>query len=130
MEDLIAEIINTYGQQLWTAVVVLVVTGFVLTMIKNFINDLVNYFKARMSDIGFGQRIYFGGQIYLVEKITFRHIRARDDKKIIYVPIGSYLSGVREYPINRHDDFDESKYHEKPWDGKTERRQSQKEEDK
>lgn len=117
MEDLIAEIITTYGQQLWIAFVILVITGFVLSMIRSFIEDLVGYFKARMSDIGFGQRIYFGGQIYIVEKITFHYIRAKDDKKVIYIPIRIYLEGVREYPMNRYDDFDEQKYHEKPWDG-------------
>lgn len=125
MEELLAEIINTYGQQLWLAFVTLVITGFILTMIKSFIADLVNYFRARMSDIGFGQRIYYGNQIYIVDKVEFRHILAHDDKKIIYIPIGTYLSGTIEYPINRHDDFDETKYHGKPWDGVKDRRKEE-----
>lgn len=127
MEDLIVEIINKYGQQLWMAFITLVITGFILTVLRSFVSDLVYYFKARMSDIGSGQRIYFDGQIYAVVRIEFRHIVARDDRKTIFIPINKYIDGVREYPINRYDDFDESKYHEKPWDGVKERRGTTKE---
>lgn len=122
MEELITEIIDIYGSQIWWAFVTLVTTGFIMKLAYQFITDLVNYFRARMSDIGFGQRIYFGDQIFIVDRITFRHIIAHDDKKIIHIPIDKYLAGVMEYPINRHDDFDERKYHERPWDGKNERR--------
>ncbi len=122
MEDIIAEIIDTYGAQLWWAFVTLVVTGFILSLIKTFISDLVNYFKAMMSDIGRGQRIYYRGEIFEIDKITFKHIEAHDDKKYILIPIGSYLGSTREYPKGRHDDFDEKKYHEKAWDGAKERR--------
>ena len=124
MEDIIANIINEYGQQLLSAFVVLVVTGFILSLIRAFISNLVHYFEARIGDIGTGQRIYIKDQIYVVDRITFKHIIARDDRKIIHVPINVYLNGIREYPINRFDDFDEEKYHEKPWDGSTERRES------
>ena len=43
-------------------------------------------------------------------------------KKTIYIPIVKYLNGVQEFPHPRYDDFDEEKYHEKPWNGETERR--------
>lgn len=127
VEQTIATIIEQYGKQLWLGFVTLVVTGFVLTLIRNFIQDLVHYFKARMSDIGYGQRIYWHGQIYIVTNITFKNIIIKDDKKIIRIPINTYINGVIEFPVHRFDDFDEEKYHEGPWNGKTERRKSDKE---
>ena len=125
MEELIAEMINNYGQQIWLAFVTLVITGFVMIMIKNLINDLVYYYRARMSDIGRGQRIYFDKEILVINRIRFRHIEAYDDKKTILIPIRSFIDGVREYPKNRYDDFDEKKYFEQPWDGKEDRRKEE-----
>jgi len=122
MEQIITNIINQYGAELWLTFVTMVITGFILILIKGFIQDLVKYYKARMSDIGYGQRIFWNNQIYIVDRISFRHVIAKDDKRIIHIPIGSYMAGVREYPLNRHDDFDEEKYFEKPWDGSKERR--------
>jgi len=122
VDQIVAVIIQEYGAQLWIGFVTLVVTGFVMLLIKQFISNLANYFRAKMSDIGYGQRIYWNNQIYLVEEITFRYIVAKDDMRIIHIPIDTYLSGVKQYPLHRHDDFNEEKYHEKPWDGRIERR--------
>jgi hypothetical protein len=122
MEEIIAAIIKDYGGQIWLGFVTLVITGFVMLLLKQFIENLVNYFRARMSDIGFGQRIYWEGQIYVVDRTTFKHIVVKDDCKVVHIPIDKYLEGAREYPLNRFDDFDERKYHQKPWDGRTERR--------
>ena len=122
MEQVISDIINQFGEQLWLAFVTLVVTGFILILVKGFIQNLADYFKAKMSDIGYGQRIYWKNEIYIVDRITFKHIVVKDDKRIIHIPIEIYISGPREYPLTRYDDFDEIKYHEKPWDGAKERR--------
>jgi len=56
-DQIVAEIIQQYGTQLWLSFVTLVVTGFILTLLRNFVQDVVYYFRARMSDIGYGQRI-------------------------------------------------------------------------
>jgi hypothetical protein len=122
MEELIATIVSEYGAQIWFAFITFVITGFVLTLMKNLVQDLVYYYRARMSDIGRGQRIYFRGEIFQIDKITYRYIEAHDDRRFVLIPIKDYMEGVREYPIGRHDDFDEDKYHQKPWDGQTERR--------
>jgi len=122
VEELINTIFQEYGQQIWFTFVTFVITGFILIMMKNLVNDLVNYFRARMSDIGRGQRIYFKGEILVIDRITFKFIEAHDDKRTIQIPIDSYINGVREYPNPRYDDFDENKYFQKPWDGKSERR--------
>jgi len=122
MEELITTILNNYGQQLWFGFITLFVTGFIMILIRQLIANTANYFRARMSDIGFGQRIYWDNQIYMVEKITFRHIVARDDKRIVLIPIDIYMGGVKYYPLHRFDDFDEEKYHQKPWDGLKDRR--------
>lgn len=124
VEEIIQTIINDYSRELWLGFVTLVATGFALTLIRDFIKDLVYYVRARMSDIGYGQRIYYHGQIFIVDKIKFQHIVAHDDKKRILIPISRYMEGAIEYPNHRHDDFDENKYHERPWDGVTERRQN------
>lgn len=123
VEQIIATIIQEYGIQLWIGFITLIITGFVMLLVKQFITNLANYFRARMSDIGYGQRIYWDNQIYLVERINFRHIVAKDDKRIIHIPIDIYMNHVRQYPLHRYDDFDEEKYHQRPWDGKTERRE-------
>lgn len=122
VETVIETIINDYGSELWRAFVVLLITGFVMSLIKDLIVDTVFYFKARMSDIGFGQRIYWSGEIFIVDKISFKYIVAHDDKKHILIPTRRYMTGVIEYPKHRHDDFDETKYHQPPWDGVTDRR--------
>lgn len=124
MEELIASIISDYGAQIWIGFVTLFVTGFVMLFVKQLISDFALYIRARMGDIGEGQRIYWDGEIIIVDAIKFRHIKAHDDKKVYYIPIKSYIGGVVAYPKPRFDDFDEEKYHQKPWDGVTERRHS------
>ena len=128
-EELIATIFAEYGQQIWLTFVTFVATGFIMIMLKNLILDLNNYFRARMSDIGRGQRIYFQKEIFVIDKIRFRHIEAHDDQKEILIPINKYMADVRIYPKNRYDDFDEKKYFQKPWDGKTDRRKDLEERD-
>jgi len=124
-EELIATLFSEYGQEVWLAFITFVATGFVMIMLKNFILDLVNYFRARMSDVGYGQRIYWRGEIFVVDSVKFQHIVAHDDKKKILIPISNFLGGVKEYPHHRYDDFDEKKYHHPRWDGKTERRKGE-----
>lgn len=121
-DQVVAEIIQEYGTQLWLSFVTLVVTGFILTLLRDFVQDVVYYFRARMSDIGYGQRIYWHDQIYIVQEIRFKYITIKDDKKIIRIPIKTYITGTVEYPLHRYDDFNEEKYHQPPWDGVTERR--------
>jgi hypothetical protein len=125
MEETIRTIIEEFGRELWLGFITLVITGFILTIIKDLIKDLVFFFRARMSDIGYGQRIYYSGQIFIVDKISFKHIIAHDDKKRIMIPINKYIEGTIEYPNHRYDDFDEKNYHQPPWDGVTERRKDE-----
>jgi hypothetical protein len=122
IEETIQEIIDEFGKDIWLGFITLVITGFILSQIKDFITNLSNYFKARLSDIGKGQRIYHNNNIFVIDRILFKYIVAHDDKKTIYIPIVKYLNGVQEFPHPRYDDFDEEKYHEKPWNGETERR--------
>lgn len=103
MEAAIAEIIATYGAQLWMSFVTLVITGFVLTMCRNFVQDVVYYFKARISDIGFGQKIYWRGELYLVEKVHFKYITIKNKQKLVRIPIRNYMSSATEFPVY---DFD------------------------
>jgi len=127
IEQITAEIINNYSAQIWISFVTLVVTGLILIVIKNFIQDIFYYIRARMSDIGFGQRILWKGEIFIVQKIHFKYISLTDDKKIVRIPISTYIEGVVEFPIHRFDDFDEKKYFQAVWDGHTERRESRSE---
>ena len=121
-EELITTILNEYGKQIWLSFITFVITGFVLIMLKNLIQDLFNYFRARMSDIGRGQRIFYHNEIFVIDKITFRFIEAHDDQKTLLIPIDKYMKDFRLYPKPRYDDFDETKYFEKEWDGKVDRR--------
>lgn len=122
LEQTIEMIIREFGSTLWIGFITLVITGFVLSSIRSFIDDLIYYFKARFSDIGYGQRVYYQGEIYLVKEVRFKYIVIYDDKKTIRIPTKSYMSGPIAFPQPRYDDFDEEKYHEPPWDGATERR--------
>lgn len=123
IETVIEEIIANYWSTFWVGFVTLVATGFIMSMIRDFISDLVYYYRARMSDIGEGQRVYWHDEIYIVSNIYFKYIKIFDNKKTIRIPIKLYLNGIRAMPNHRHDDFDEEKYHQPPWDGQTERRQ-------
>lgn len=123
LEQLIKEMVNVYGSALWLGFVTMIITAFALLTIKNLVSDLVYYMRARASDIGFGQRIYHDNQIYIVRTIKFKYIIIYDDKKIIRIPIKNYMDGTIVFPVPRYDDFDEKKYHEGPWDRRTERRQ-------
>lgn len=128
-EQIISTIIEEFGTQIWLAFITFVITGFVLTILKDFVSDIVYYYRARMSDIGYGQRIYWRGEIYVVQKIHFKYITIKDDKKTIRIPIKTYISGVVEFPLHRYDDFNEEKYHQKRWDGVTERRRANEDEE-
>ena len=70
-EELISTLLREYGNQILFTFITLVITGFILTVLRNFIQDLVNYFRARMSDIGRGQRIYLNNEILVIEKNHF-----------------------------------------------------------
>lgn len=122
IEQTIQTIIEEYGSTIWIGFVTLVVTGFALTTLKGFVEDLVYYFRARLSDIGYSQRIYYNNEIYLVRSIHFKFIVIYDDKKVIRIPTKLYMNGPIIFPQPRYDDFNEKKYHEPPWDGATERR--------
>ena len=124
-EEVIGAIINDYSHQIWLSFITFMITGFILILLKNLIQDLVNYLKARLSDIGKGQRIYYNNNIFVIDRIMFKHIVAHDDKKTIYIPISKYLNNVQEFPHPRYDDFNEEKYFQKPWDGITERRKKE-----
>lgn len=97
----VEQILSEYGTSLWATFVSFVITGFILLLLKELVADVVYYYKARMSDIGFGQQIYFQGVLYTVKEITFRHIVIYDEEKIIRVPIKTYLSGPVAFPNRR-----------------------------
>jgi hypothetical protein len=122
MEQTIATIISQFGPQIWLAFVTFVVTGFVMIMLKNFVQDLVNYFKVRMSDLGYGAMVIWQGKLKRVAEIKFKKIKLIDDEEIVFVPIVSWLNSAQVYPQPRHDQFDEKRWETKPWDGKIERR--------
>lgn len=122
MESLIGEIIQNYGPQLWLAFASLVATSFMMITIKNFINDLVLYFKVRMSDLGRGAMILWRGKLKMVEKITFKHIEVYDDEEVVLIPIKNWMHSDRVYPKPWDGQFNEEKW--KHWDGKKERRKS------
>lgn len=125
MEQTIAQIINQFGPQIWLAFVTLIVTGFVMMMIKTLISDLVNYYKVRMSDLGYGTMILWQGKLKRVAEIKFKMIKVVDDEEIMFIPVKTWLSSVQIFPQPRHDQFDEKKWETRPWDGKEDRRTGQ-----
>ncbi len=98
MEETINLIISEYSRQLWVGFISLVVTGFIMVSIKDFILDLIYYFSARMSDIGFGQKIFWKGELYNVREIKFKYLVIYDENKIIRIPLKKYLEGIKEFP--------------------------------
>lgn len=91
-------IIEEQGAAIWISFISFIVTGFVLVLLRDFVGDIVLYYKARISDIGFGQQIYYQNAIYIVKEITFRHIIIYDSEKVIRVPIKAYLAGPIAFP--------------------------------
>lgn len=122
IDQTIQAILEEYGPTLWLGFVTLVITGFVLGTLKGFVEDLIYFVRAKMSDIGYSQRIYYNNEIFLVRSIHFKFIVIYDDKKVIRIPTKQYLNGPIIFPQPRYDDFNEKKYHEPPWDGSKERR--------
>ena len=90
-----------------------------MTMIKDFIGDLSNYFAVRMSDIGPDVMVYINGEICRVVSIKFKYLEIDNDKKKMRVPLNIWLKGIQIRPKIQHDAFDESQYGY--WDG-TDRR--------
>lgn len=98
----IEQIVAEYGTAIWMAFVSFVITGFALSTLRTFVQDLVFYVRARMSDIGYGQRIYYRDKLYVVKDITFRYIVLQDNERLIRVPISRYLGGEISFPL-QHD---------------------------
>lgn len=115
MEDTIRAIIEEFGQEIWLGFVVLLITGFVMSLIKDLISDLVNYFKVRMSDIGPDVMIFWGNEVYKVREIKFKYIVVEDNQKKMRIPLSTWLNAVQTRPQTPLNAFDESQY--KPWDG-------------
>lgn len=122
MEELIATIINTYGPQLWLAFVSLIATGFIMMIVKNFISDLVLYYKVRMSDLGKGAMITWRDKLKMVKTIHFKYIEVYDDEEVVYIPIKTWMNADRIYPKPWDGQFAEEKW--KHWDGRSDRRKS------
>ena len=108
METIIKDLINQYMSKLWLNFVVLVVTGFIMLLIKNFIENLVNYYKAKMSDLGRGAMIIWKNEIMMIKAIHFKNIEAYDDKKVIFIPIKSWLQSDKIYPKPEKKEFNEN----------------------
>ncbi len=123
-EETISEIIRGYGSSLWLGFVILTVTGIVTLSIKNLISNIVNYYSTRMSDLGYGTMILWNGKLKRVVEIRFKHIKVVDDEEILFIPIEIWLKSIQSFPQPRNDQFDENKWKEKPWDGRTERRRN------
>ena len=98
LDSIIQEIITKYSEQLIKSFITLVLVGFIMASIKSFISELISYVRARMSDIGYGQKIIWSNEIYIVDKITFKYVVAMNDEKIIHIPISKYMKDVRIYP--------------------------------
>lgn len=107
MEELIATIITTYGSQIWLAFMGFVATGFVMLVLKNFIADLVFYYKVKLSDLGKGAMIIWGNKLKMVKKIHFKYIEVYDDEEVVYIPIKTWLSSDMIYPKPKDEQFNE-----------------------
>jgi hypothetical protein len=101
METTIEQIINDYGLLLWKSFITLVVTSFALLSVKNLVQDLIYYFKARFSDIGYGQVIIWQDSKYVVQSIKFKHIIVTDENVLMRIPIKLFFDSPIIFPNRR-----------------------------
>ena len=123
-DAIIKDIIQNYGVSLWLGFLGVFLTGIIALWIKNLISNVVNYFSTRMSDLGYGTMILWEGKLKRVVEIKFKYIKVIDDEEIKFIPIETWLKSIQSFPQPRMDQFDENKWREHPWDGRTERRKS------
>ena len=119
MEDLISRVITEYGSQIWLTFITLVVTGFIMVIIRDFIKDLVYYFTVRFSDVGPDVMVYINGELCRVIEIKFKYLEIDNNKKKMRVPLDIWLSGIQIRPKIQKDAFDESQYGD--WNGEDRR---------
>lgn len=98
ISKVINDIIVTYSTQIWIAFVSLVVTSLVLVSVKELVQDVIHFWSAKSSDIGYGQRIYWDSEIYIVKKIHFRYIEVYNEKKLVRIPIKLYFQKPIVFP--------------------------------
>lgn len=122
MEQAIQQIIQQFAPQIWLGFVGFLTTGFMMLMLKNLVEDLVNYFKIRMSDLGKGAMIKWKDKLKMVKVIHFKEIEIFDDEEVVYIPIKIWIHSEKVYPKPRADQFNEAGW--KSYDGKIERRQN------
>ena len=103
LSDTISEIIATFGNKIFLAVLTLFLTSLVLSAMKSFVADVIFYIKARMSDIGFGQYVFYQKELYSVRQITFKYLILNDDEKIIRIPLKTYMTGTIIFPRPKHE---------------------------
>jgi hypothetical protein len=113
MEDIIANIITQYGTQIWLSFVSLVGTGFVMNMAKGFVEEFSYYIRARMSDIGYGQLIYWDKTLFYVKSIHFKYILIKDKDKLIRIPIKTYLNNPVSFPLPGEEKLTPEEYEDK-----------------
>ena len=103
IEQTLQAIIEEYAGALWVGFITLVVTGFVLSTIRTLVEDLMYYVRARLSDIGYGQRIYYPnirfGSVYIVKSVEFRYLIVYDDTSLIRIPLKTYMNGPMQFPL-------------------------------
>lgn len=96
--EILQLILNQYGTTIWFSFVVFVITTLIISVVKDFIIDFINYIKVKMSNLGYGAVIIWEGKKKIVEEIKFEKIKVVDDDEIVFIPIKKWIESAQTYP--------------------------------
>ena len=117
MENIIEQIVGSYGTQIWTWIVVFIVTALIIMSFKSFVENLIHYITIRMGSIGYKSYMFYNKEIYIVDRVGFKAIKLINDHRIVFIPLRNWISMNKEVPQPKLRDFQE-------WDGKDRRMNS------
>ena len=90
--ELLAELLSTVNNQIFTLVLQLIITGAVFMWIKDMNSRIVNYVKLKMSDFGRGTQVVIDGKTGYINRISFNEVEIIiDEDQTLFIPVERFI---------------------------------------
>ena len=93
----IATLLHSLWGSLGELTFTVILTTFLMLLLKEFATDLFYYITTKMSDIGKGALIIWNGKKVMVDKVHFRRIEVYDNEEVTFIPIRLWVSSTKTF---------------------------------
>lgn len=101
----ISKILAELLPQIWTTTIIVALTLFFMTLVKNFVTNLINYIRVKSSSIGYKSRVFLHNQLWIVEDIKWNTIKLINPKYIMFIALKDWVDMEKTVPQPDENDF-------------------------